>query len=172
VTRAHRRLLLENIRHPRLPRWLWPSLLVVLAALLLWPYAGLWRLNQRVTSEPPSALEHSVDIQSVRDQIRRRLNKEANSDIGEVSDAFIGWIEQGIRRPGNETLQRTVTLEWLHGLLRERSTGEGGFLPAVRYAFYDPPDGFRVRIAADGTSPLHLRMEPTLFGWRVTAIYY
>lgn len=172
MIRAYRRQLLDNIRHPRLPRWLAPSLLLVLAALLLWPYVALWRLSHQVASSPPAALEGFVDIESVRDQIRRRLNKEADSEIGEVSDPFIEWIEQGIRRPGNETLQRTVTLEWLHGLLREQARGERGFLPAVRYAFYDPPDGFRVRIAAEGKPPLHLRLEPGVFGWRVTAVYY
>ena len=173
--RAVRRLrLLSNLRRPRrrLPRWLAPSLLVGVALLLISPYLTLWRLNQAVVNGSPSGLSGFVDIDEVRDQIRRRLNKDAASSIGDVSDPFIQWIEQGIRETGNETLSRTVTLPWLQQLLASRADGQRGFLPEVGYAFYDPPNGFLVRIGPSEQGALHLRMELEPRGWRVVAVYY
>jgi AcrR family transcriptional regulator len=169
---AMRRLhLLDNIRASRWRRWLLPLVLVA-ALLLLWPYLSLWRLNARVMNEPPAALEPMVNIEAVRDEIRRRLNKEADSRIGEVSDPFIAWIEQGIRRSGDDTLEQAVTLAWLHARLQGHALSEQGFLPALSYAFFDPPDGFLVRIGKPDDSPTFLRMQPALLGWRVTAAYY
>jgi AcrR family transcriptional regulator len=172
--RAVRRLhLLDNIRGSRLRllRWLVPLLLLGVA-LLLWPYLSLWRLNALVMGQPPAALEPLVDIEAVRDEIRRRLNKDANSHIGEVSDPFIEWIEQGIRRSGDDTLEQGVTLAWLHARLSGHAVTEQGFLPAVSYAFFDSLDGFLVCIGAPDDSPTYLRLQPGLFGWRVTAAYY
>ena len=173
--RAVRRLhLLGNLRQPRrrLPRWLAPSLLLGVALLLISPYLTLWRLNQAALGGSPSDLSGLVDIDEVRDQIRRRLNKDAASSIGDVSGPFIQWIEQGIRETGNETLSRTVTLPWLQQLLASRAEGDRGFLPQVRYAFYDPPNGFLVRIGPREQGLLHLRMELRPLGWRVVAVYY
>lgn len=149
------------------------ALLLLGAGLLaLWPYVNLWRLNELVRNEPPSALHSMVDINQVRDQILLRLNKDEQSNIGMVSDPFIEWIEQGMRTPGNERLQQSVSLEWLHALLAAQATGDRGFLPAVGYAFFDPPNGFLVRIDAPGQAPIQLRMELGLLGWRVGAVYY
>lgn len=165
--------LVGRIRHPpRSLRRAGTVLAVGLALLLVWPYIDLWRLNETVLEEPPTALSHLVDIDSVRDQILRRLNKDTQSSIGQVSDPFIEWIEQGIRSSGNEKLERSVTLEWVHQLLAARGSAERGFLPAVRYAFYTPPNGFLVRIGAADEAPVYLRMQLGLLGWRFTAVYY
>lgn len=159
-------------RPPRSLRQAGTVLALGLALLLVWPYVDVWRLNEMVLEKPPAALARLVDIDSVRDQILRRLNKDEQSSIGQVSDPFIEWIEQGIRAPGNENLERSVTLEWLHQLLAARGSAERGFLPAVRYAFYSPPNGFLVRIGAADEAPVYLRMQLGLLGWRFTAVYY
>ena len=147
-------------------------LLLGCGLLAIWPYVNLWRLNEMILSEPPSALSRLVDIDSVRAQILRRLNKDEQSSIGMVSDPFIEWIEQGLRTAGNETLQQSVSLAWLHALLSRHVTGDRGFLPAVGYAFFDPPDGFLVRIDSPDQAPVYLRMELGLLGWRIGAVYY
>lgn len=147
-------------------------LLLGFGLLAIWPYVNLWRLNEKVLSEPPSALSRLVDIDSVRAQILRRLNKDEQSNIGMVSDPFIEWIEQGMRTAGNETLRQSVSLAWLHGLLSGHIAGDRGFLPAVGYAFFDPPDGFLVRIDSLNQAPIYLRMELGLLGWRIGAVYY
>lgn len=157
---------------PRALRRSGALLLIGLGLLTLWPYVNLWRLNETVLTKPPAALSRLVDIDSVRDQILRRLNKDEQSSIGMVSDPFIEWIEQGMRTPGNERLQQSVSLDWLHALLSAQATGDRGFLPAVGYAFFDPPDGFVVRIDSPDQAPLRLRMELGLLGWRVGAVSY
>jgi hypothetical protein len=173
VTTRRPLALVSRIRHlPRSLRRAGTALAVGLALLLVWPYVNLWRLNEIVLEEPPAALSRLVDIDSVRDQILRRLNKDAESSIGQVSDPFIEWIEQGIRAPGNERLEHSVTLEWLHQLLANHGSAERGFLPAVRYAFYAPPNGFLVRIGAADDAPVYLRMQLGWLGWRFTAAYY
>ncbi|ESQ12131.1 MAG: DUF2939 domain-containing protein [Thiohalocapsa sp. PB-PSB1] len=147
-------------------------LIFACALFLLWPYVTLWRLNELIRDQPPSALGPLVDIDSIRDQVLRRLNKDAHSNIGVVSDHFIGWIEQSIRTPGNETLQQSVSLEWLHGLLSNQAVGERGFLSAVDYAFFDSLNGFLVRVDKPDYTSLYLRMELGLLGWRVVAVHY
>ena len=145
--------------------------LVLLVALIASPYLTLWRLDRAVMSGAASSLAPLVDIDAVREEIRHRLNKDEASTIGEVSDAFIGWIEAGIRKDGARALEQSVTLGWLLQLLAARADAEGGLLGSVGYAFFDLPDGFLVRVGAEGDS-VKLRMQPRPFGWRVTAVYY
>jgi hypothetical protein len=159
-------------RSVRMLRRLLRLLFVGLLLMMIWPYVDLWRLNRLVLQEPPSALSRLVDIDSVREQILRRLNKDTDSQVGDVSDPFIEWIERGMRTPGNERLRETVTLHWLHQLLSAQGVEGRGFLPAVRYAFFEPPDGFLVRIGGSDGAPVWLRMGLGLLGWRVTAVYY
>ncbi|KAA6187336.1 DUF2939 domain-containing protein [Thiohalocapsa marina] len=148
-------------------------LLVVAALLTLpWPYLTLWRLNAVIQQGTPQALAPMVRIESVREQIRRRLNKEAASHIGEVSDPFIDWIQRSIRRADNDGLQQSVTLEWLYGLLSMHATPGRGFLPAVSQAVFVSPVGFRVRIGAGDIPATTLRLGLGWSGWRVVAAYY
>jgi len=154
-----------------LARLLGLLLLLVGVPLLAWPYIGLWRLNEAARQGSAAALAPWVDLDSVRGEILRRLNKDSDSDIKKVSDPFIQWIERGLREPGNERLQRSVTVEWIDELLAKRTSG-GGFLADVDYAFYDPPDGFLVRIASPDQPLLYLRLRLTADGWRIGAVYY
>ncbi len=163
-------------------RWLLLGLIVVGSLYLVSPYIALWRLNLTSVHGPTSALSTVVDIEAVRDQIQRRLNKDRTSVIGEVSDAFIDWIQQSIRRDNGEALRRAVTLGWVRQLLLTHAKDSDGFWPVIRYAFYDSPLEFRVQIGHRSASdedrqenmpmPVHLRFERTWLGWRVIAAYY
>jgi hypothetical protein len=171
---THRRMsVLHGLSRPRWKAPAWVSWLLAALALLsllylVSPYVTLWRLERAVAAAPPSAQAGFVDIAAVRDQIRRRLNKDAESRIGEVSDSFIDWLQLALRRSGDDALEQTVTLDWLRGLLAaHRTTGRG--LP-VEHAFYATPFRFRVRVGGD--PPLQLVLEPRWLGWRVTAVYY
>lgn len=159
-------------RPSRALRRLGALLLVIGGMLLIWPYVTLWRLNAAVVHGPPSALAPLVDIDGIRDQILRRLNKEEHSRIGIVSDPFIEWIEQSMRLPGNETLRQSVSLDWLYALLSGLDRDHRGFLGAVDYAFFEPPNGFLVRIDEPDRAAVYLRMELGVLGWRVGAVYY
>lgn len=172
-------------RLQRLPASARRALLMLLIASCLYlvsPYFTLWRLNFISVNGPTSALASVVDIGAVQEQIQRRLNKERDSAIGEVSDAFIDWIQETIRRDGAEALTHTVTLGWLRQLLLTHAVDGAGFRPAIHYAFYSSPTRFRVQIgdqtpSPDSTdvprpTPVHLRLGRTWLGWRVIAAYY
>lgn len=159
-------------------RLMWPSVGIALLLLLylMSPYLTLWRLDHRVKHGPTAALSGLVDIEAARDQIMRRLNKDQDSRIGEVSDGFIAWVQLSIRDQQPDALANAVTLAWVRQLLLAHSAGDGGFLPAVTYAFYDSPVSFQVKVGSNAgrraIGPVFLRLERRLLGWRVTAIYY
>lgn len=163
-------------------RWLLLGLIVAGSLYLVSPYITLWRLNLTSVHGPTSALSSIVDLEAVRDQIQRRLNKDRTSAIGEVSDAFIDWVQQVIRRDDGEALRRAVTLGWVRQILLTHAEGNDGFWPAIHYAFYDSPLEFRVQIGSQSAIdedrqetkplPVHLRFERTWLGWRVIAVYY
>ena len=77
-----------------------------------------------------------------------------------------------MRADGPRALDTRVSLSWVEALLRERCPPERGLRAAVRHAFFDPPRGFLVRIAAPGTVPLYLLLQPAPLAWRITAVYY
>jgi len=165
--------LLAGLRRPRWPRWLRPLLASIALLLVLYalsPYFTLWQLDQAVAAGSPAALEGFVDLGAVRSEIRRRLNKDRPSRIGEVSDGFIDWLQQGLRRGGTDALEQSVSMDWLHRLLLERSAAGPKLIGAVDYAFFDGVADFHVRIGAE--SPLHLHLEPGWRGWQITAAYY
>ena len=163
-------------------RWIGLGLLVTLSLYLISPYLSLWRLDQTAVNGPTAALDSLVDLEAIREQILRRLNKDQDSAIGEVSDAFIDWIQQSIRRNGEDALRQTVTLAWVRERLLSHSNGTRGFWPALSYAFFDTPTSFIVRIGPaleagresdwNGPSPVNLRLERGWLRWRLTALSY
>lgn len=145
-----------------------------LLAYLLWPYAALWRLDAAVQSADPQDLADLVDLVSVRGEIKKKLNKDANSSIDRLSDRFIGWLQEGIKAAGNEAVDRLVTLDWVRARLLAHSqrNSNAGFLGQVSRAFFDAPDGFRVCIGPEHADPVRMRMQLRDFSWRVSAVYY
>jgi hypothetical protein len=94
--------------------------------------------------------------------------------VGEVSNAFVDWLQEGIRRLGSSAVERLVTLEWARSqLLGKCAAGSGeGFLPQVSYAFFDAYDRFFVRLGDPGQRPLYLQLRLDGLDWRVIAVYY
>lgn len=178
-------LLRRPLGLPRNLRFGAVAVAIIAALYLISPYAALWRLNRTVVNGPTSALAPLVDIDAVREQVQRRLNKEQESRIGEVSDAFIDWIQHNIRHYHADPVAQTIDLKWLRELLLRHSEGEAGFWPSLSYAFYASPTSFKVRIGhapspgephsdppGDGPPPVHLRLERGLLRWRVSTAYY
>ena len=153
------------------------SLVVVailgLAAYVAWPYYAVWRLEQAVILEDRQALDRLVDLEAVRDQIKHRLNKEVDSTGVDVSNAFVDWLQDGIRRMGAGAIDRLVTLEWVRQqLLSKNGPDQGpGFVDQVTYAFFERPDAFLIRVGELGEDPVHVRLTLSGFSWRVTALY-
>ena len=152
----------------------WRLLLPVLAVLgfLAWPDVSLWRLSVAVTDPDSSALAPLVDLEAVRGEIRRKLNKTASSSIGKVSDPFIQWLDRGLQRLGSGALDQLVTLAWVRERLGANSPPRQGFLGQVSYAFFDSPGGFAVRIGGPGQAPVHLRLGLEGYKWMLVAVYY
>lgn len=149
----------------------------VLFALLITyiasPYYQIWRLDQAVMRNDQTALAELVDLEAVREQIKRRLNKEENSAVGDVSNAFIAWIQDGIARLGSEAVEQLVTLDWVRDQLLSKNPdgAQSGFIDQIDYAFFERPDAFIVRIGHLGDEPVHIRLSVQDMSWRVTALY-
>jgi hypothetical protein len=148
-------------------------LLLFLAAFVAWPYYHVWRLDQAVVQNDRRELAELVEIKAVRKEIERRLNKEVNSAVGEVSNAFVDWLQDGIRRMGAEAVNRLVTLEWVREQLLSKTGPQDppGFIDQISYAFFDSPTGFLVRIGELGEEPVHFRLSLHAGAWRMTALY-
>jgi hypothetical protein len=177
------KMLTERRLHlPPRARWALIGLAFLTALYLASPYLALWRLDRTAVNGPTSALSPLVDIEAVQDQIRRRLNKDQNSRIGEVSEPFIDWIQRTIKGREPNALKMTVTPAWLRSLLLTHAQGSAGFWPAISYAFFETPTRFRVQVGATQEAvytepaptpaPVHLILEWRGIGWRVTAAYY
>ncbi len=148
-------------------------LIMCLLAFVAWPYYHLWRLDQAVALNDRQALMELVDLQAVREQIKRRLNKEVDSAVGDVSNGFVDWLQDGIRRMGGDALNRLVTLEWVREQLLSKSAMgmEPVFIDQISYAFFDRPDRFLVRIGVLGEEPVHFHLSLVGPRWRMTSLY-
>ena len=148
-------------------------LLLLACAYVAWPYYHVWRLDQAVIMNDRQALAAQVDLAAVREQIKRRLNKEVDSSVGEVSNAFVDWLQDGIRRMGDKAVDELVTLDWVREQLlsKNRPGDTPGFIDRIDYAFFDRIDGFIVRIGPLDEDPVHVRLSRQGPVWRVNAVY-
>lgn len=151
------------------------TLFIGLTLLLLyaaWPLAMLWRLDQALSRDDMDTVAALVDLDAVRDEIQRRLNKDRESSIGVLSDAFIAWLESGMKQQGTDVLSSLVTLDWVRDrLLTEASHGKG-LLSALDGVSFSGPRDFRVRIGSQAASPVTLQLHLDGRGWRVSMLYY
>lgn len=154
-------------------RLLWLALaLTLVVGYALWPFATLWRINQAVVAGDPHTLTQLLDLDAVREELGRRLNKERTSAIEGMSDAFIDWIDDAIRRSGVDALRQHVTLHWVEAELASRAAADGSILGAVRHAWFRGPVDFRIVLARPGQPRLHLRLSFGIRGWRITMVHY
>ena len=149
------------------------ALLMLCFAYLAWPYYVLRQLNTALVTADMAALGQLVDLPAVRREIVKKLNKDVDSAVGEVSNAFVDWLQDGIRRLGSGAVDRLVTLDWVRAqlLARTPASSDQGFLPLMSYAFFDAYDRFFVRIGELGDAPVHFRMRLEGIEGRVSAVY-
>jgi hypothetical protein len=148
-------------------------LLILVAAFLIWPYTAIYRLDRALEQHHRQALDEMIDIQSVREQIKRKLNKNLESTIGNVSNGFIDWLQGGIQHLGADAIDKMVNTEWVIDQLRSHNPDpdEGGFLDQLSYAFFDGPDRLLLRIGELGENPVHAHLKLEGAEWRITAVY-
>jgi len=164
-------------KRPRVAPVLRLALIVSTALLLVflvWPYITLWRLDQAIRSNDSSSLADLVDLDAVRREIKKKLNKDAGSSIDDLSDPFIQRLQEEIQVMGGNAVDRLVTLPWVRARLLDHSAGDGvkGFMGQITYAFFDGPGGFAVRIGPATDTPIHLLLTRNRLDWRVSAVFY
>jgi hypothetical protein len=135
------------------------------------PYVTLWRLNQALIHNDELRLEALVDLAAIRLEIGRALNKDQPSAIDQVSDSFIVWLEQGLRRHGTAVLDELVTLDWVRAQLTLKTGPRVGFFPAMTWAFFEGPASVRVRLGEPQGHPVLFRLSRVGLRWRVTLLY-
>ena len=147
--------------------------IVLLLAFLAWPFTAVYRLDQALAANDLAAVEQLVDIESIQQQIKRKMNKDVESSIGEVSNSFVDWLQNGIQRLGNDAIESMVNLDWAMAQLRSKNPDrrKGGFLDQLSYAFFDGPDSLLLRIGELDDNPVHARLTLQDMHWRITAIY-
>jgi len=146
---------------------------LVLLGFLAWPYMAIYQLDQALKTNDHQAIERLVDIQAIQQQVKRKMNKEVTSTIGEVSNGFIDWLQAGIQRLGNDAIEDLVNMDWVISQLRSPNPNPhaGGFLHQLDYAFFDGPHSLMLRIGELGDNPVHARLTLQGTQWRITALY-
>lgn len=150
-------------------------LVVLLAPLLLYglsPYVTLWHLNRALIENDQAALTTLIDLDTIRDEIARRLNKDQHSAIDTLSDPFIHWLETGIRRHGTEALDTLVTLDWVMAQLRRQLPATQTLLPVLPRGWFAGPRDVRLYLRAPDTPPVSVRLSLGADGWRLDMLYY
>jgi hypothetical protein len=148
-------------------------LLLFILAFLIWPYTAVYRLDRALALQHRQTLAEMIDIESVREQIKRKLNKNLESSIGNVSNSFIDWLQGGIQELGADAIDQMVDTDWVASQLRSHNANpnEGGFYQQLSYAFFDGPDRMLLRIGELDDNPVHARLKLEGSQWRITAIY-
>ena len=149
------------------------AVLALLLGFLAWPYTAVYRLDQALQKDDRRAIEQLLDIQSIQQQIKRKMNKEVESSIGDVSNSFVDWLQKGIQRLGNDAIDSLVNLDWAISQFRSHNPDRqrGGFLRHLDHAFFDGPDSLLLRIGELDENPVHARLTLRGTQWRITAIY-
>lgn len=150
-------------------------LLILVLTLLygLWPYSTLWSLERAVVQEDFATIAALVNLDAVRDELARRLDKRQTSRIETVSDVFIAWLESGLRQHGVAVLERRVTLQWVSDQFKQIPTlHRPGLWRSLSEVFFEAPDAVRLRIERTPTAPpLYVRLQLDGLTWRVTLLH-
>ena len=129
-------------------------------AFLAWPFSVIYRLDQALVENDRSAIEQLIDVESIQEQIKQKMNKNVESSIGDVSNGFVEWLQSGIQRLGNDAIDNLVNLDWATAQLRSHNPDirKGGFIDHLSYAFFDGPDSLLLRIGELGENPVHAKL--------------
>lgn len=149
------------------------AFILLLLAFLAWPFTAIYRLDQALAANDRQTVELLVDIESIQQQIKRKMNKNVESTIGDVSNSFVEWLQNGIQRLGNDAIESMVNLDWTMEQLRSKNPDihQGGFIEHLSYAFFDGPDSLLLRIGELDENPVHARLTLQKTEWRISAIY-
>ena len=144
-------------------------------AALAWPYVYVYRLDNAVAARDMTALAELVDLEAVRNGVKKSLQKEVDSAVGTEGGRIVRWLKQGAKAISDSAVDASVDLEWVADTLSEKP----GDPPTVRaslwsdmdYAFYESLSSFIIRLGPLEDDPMHVRLRLDGQAWRVVAIY-
>lgn len=148
------------------------SLIVLLLLYGLSPFVTLWSLNRALIRDDQAALATLVDLDAIRDEIGRRLNKDRDSAIDALSDPFIHWLEAGIRQHGARALDTLVTFDWVRAQMRPQLTVGQDLRAMLSRGFFVGPRDFRLHLGLPDAPPVMARLHLGASGWRLNMLYY
>jgi hypothetical protein len=143
----------------------------------VWPYYGLYRLDQALSAEDAAAIAPFVDIPAIQADYKARLGAGVDRVLPEDqrgSAPLLDWLAQGLERIGGQAVDQIISLEMVRDLLRQaaqRATDKrpAYFLASVERAFFSSWNRFDVRLGPPETgTQVIMRLER--LSWRITAI--
>lgn len=149
------------------------AFILLLLGFLAWPFSTIYRLDQALQTDDRLTIERLVDIHLIQQQIKKKMNKEVESTIGDVSNSFVEWLQTGLQQLGSGAIESMVNIDWAVTQLRSHNVdpSQGGFFDHLSYAFFDGPDSLLLRIGELDESPVHAHLTLQGTEWRITAIY-
>lgn len=153
-------------------------LLLALLAYGLWPYYHVFRLDAALSEDDSQALQPLIDIKSIRENYKERLNAGVGALLdpeAEHGNGPMDQLSQGIARLGDAALEQYLTPARVHEELREATReatqqSPAYLISAVDFAFFESFDRFLIRLGELGQRPTHIRMRLQGTSWRVTDV--
>ena len=152
--------------------------LITVAMLIAWPYVHVHRFDRALKASDLAAIGEMVDLDAVKAQVRKEIAQRVDRTLGGSPGSMLGWLQDGVKRLGNQAIDMTIDAEWIHDTLQTRLTDETGrmhsLISTTTYAFYEhwkSWDRFVVRIIDNGRPPFHVQWERSGSRWRITALY-
>ena len=132
-----------------------------------WPYAYAYRIDKALTESDRAVLNRLVDLDAIRSEIKRNIERDMDTALGADSDGVLGWLKSKVSEIGERAIDESIDLAWVSRVL----TANGSFRQQTTHAFFESWNEFVIRLGELDQEPVHVRMTLTSGNWRITAIY-
>ena len=148
-------------------KYLFAVLITTLCVYIGWPYAYAYRIDKALSESDRGTLNRLVDIEAIRLEIKRSIDREMDTALGADSEGILGWLKSKVSEFGERAIEENIDLSWVSRTL----TANGAFRQQTTHAFFESWDEFVIRLGELGQDPIHVRMTLARGNWRITAIY-
>ncbi len=153
-------------------------LVLILLGFGLWPYYGVYRLDQAIAQTDTASLAPLIDLSAIRANYKRRVTNNVKEIVPETTPdphGVMTWLGQNLERLGDAALDQVITPTWVQSTLREAITKTTGQTPAylmagIDFAFFESYNRFLIRIGDLGQQPTHVRLTLSGTEWKITDI--
>lgn len=157
-------------------RYIGYILLLALIGYGLWPYFGIYRLDEAINAQGTAELAEMVDLPAIRANYKDRVSAGVKGVLpSDDPDSVVSWIRQNLERLGDSALEQAITLEWVRDTLRgavTQATGQSPpyLLAGIDFAFFESYNRFLIRIGELGRGATHVRLSLVDGQWKMTDI--